>query len=58
MEITSIISNESGQASVDYMCLVVLAVTLCFIFFMFVPYFADGFDVVLKSVLAGDYKGQ
>jgi hypothetical protein len=48
--------SQKGQSTSEYMVLMVLAVTLCFIGFLLVPYFAKGFDHVLSRILAGNYR--
>ncbi len=49
--------DQRGQSTSEYMLLMVLAITLCFIGFLLVPYFARGFDHVLNRILAGNYRG-
>jgi len=57
MTLNKLLRNQRGQSTTEYGLLMVLAVTLCFIGFLLVPYFAKGFDHVLSRILAGNYKG-
>ena len=50
-----VLLNDEGQSATEYMVLLVLAITLSFIGFLIVPYFAEGFDHVLTRILDGNY---
>ncbi|WP_028582019.1 hypothetical protein [Desulfogranum japonicum] len=50
-----LMTDESGQGATEYMVFLVFAITLCFIGFLFVPYFTDGFDVLLSRILGSNY---
>ncbi len=50
-----LLHDESGQGATEYMVFLVLAITLCFIGFLFVPYFTGGFDALLSRILGSNY---
>jgi len=56
MKLNDFLQDQEGQSATEYMLLMVLAVTLCFIGFLLVPYFSSGFDHVLSRILAGNYR--
>ena len=47
--------SECGQSTTEYMVYMVLSVILSLIFFLFVPEFSDGFNVLLSRILGGHY---
>lgn len=54
---TRLLRSESGQSATEYMLYLVLAVTLSMIGFLVVPYFSEGFNILLSRILGGGYYG-
>lgn len=55
--LAKLLRSESGQSATEYMLFLVLAVTLALIGFLVVPYFSEGFNVLLSRILGGGYYG-
>ena len=51
-----LLCSESGQGAVEYIFVGLLFVTLALIGFVVVPYFSEGFDVLLDRILENNYQ--
>lgn len=53
--VKKLLLSDSGQGATEYMFMIFLFVSLAIIGFAVVPYFAEGFDVLIERILENNY---
>lgn len=53
--INKLIRSESGQSATEYMTFLVFSIIIALTGFLIVPYFAEGFNVLLSRILGNNY---